>query len=89
MRDDQGIYYYPNAADKRERMYVRESEGSIEFRLWNRDRSEVWDRHGWLDLDLVNRAIRMFREEGRRGPDPSKLYDADLARFVLKEAARN
>ena len=32
MKDSQGIYYYPNPADKRVRMYVRESFGQVEFR---------------------------------------------------------
>jgi hypothetical protein len=83
------MYYYPNASNKKERMYVREEEGRIEFRLWNQDRPEVWERHGWLDMDLVNRAMQVFRSEGRKGPDPSKLYDIEMARFLLKEARRS
>ena len=35
MKDERGLYYFPNAADHRARMYVRRGEdGGVQFRLW-------------------------------------------------------
>ena len=46
MKDERGLYYFPNAADHRARMYVRRGEdGGVQFRLWQSDHPEVWDRH--------------------------------------------
>ncbi len=81
MRDPKGTYYYPDPGNKKERMYVRENEGSIEFRLWNQDYPEVWTRHGWLDLDIVKRAAAMYADKKK---NPLKLYDLDVARSLLK-----
>ncbi|MFP4168230.1 MAG: hypothetical protein ACLFSY_05195 [Desulfonatronovibrionaceae bacterium] len=87
MRDDKGVFYYPNAANKKERMYVRRNEdGDIEFRLWNADYPEIWERHGWLDLDLIKRAAEMYA--GKSGDDPKKLYDIHVARAVLNDAEK-
>lgn len=87
MRDDSGVFYYPNAANKKERMYVRRNEdGDVEFRLWNRDYPEIWERHGWLDMDMIKRAAKMY--QGKSGDDPLKLYDIHVARAVLKDAGK-
>jgi hypothetical protein len=82
MRDHKGLYYYPNPANKKERMYVRENDGVIEFRLWNQDHPEIWEKHGWLDMDIIRRAARMYKG---KGDNPLKLYDLDIARALLRE----
>ena len=63
-------------------MYVRENDGMIEFRLWNQDHPEIWERHGWLDMDIIRRAARMYKG---KGDNPLKLYDLDIARVLLRE----
>ncbi len=80
-----GMYYYPDPRNKKERMYVRDNEGSIEFRLWNQDRPEIWERHGWLDMDIIRRAAKMY---GDKKQDPLKLYDMDIARSLLKQSRK-
>ncbi len=85
MRDPKGIYYYPDPRNKRERMYVRENDGSIEFRLWNQDHPEVWEKHGWLDMDIIRRAAALY---DKKKQDPLKLYDLEIARSLLKQSRR-
>ncbi|MGX9365169.1 hypothetical protein ACTVJH_03920 [Desulfoplanes sp. PS50] len=82
MKDDKGLYYYPNPSSKQERMYVRENDGAIEFRLWSSRSPEVWDRHGWLDMDIIQRAAEMQKQRGNKAP--TEIYDLDSAKFLLK-----
>lgn len=77
----QGPYYYPNPKNKKERMYVRDNGGSIEFRLWHQDHPNIWEKHGWLDMDLIKRAAEMY-ENSRQ--NPLDLYDINVARALLK-----
>ncbi|WP_456324059.1 hypothetical protein [Desulfonauticus submarinus] len=78
----QGPFYYPNPLDKRERMYVRENEdGQIEFRLWHRDYPHVWEEHGWLDLEIIKNAVKLYKGKD----NPLKLYDIVVAKAVLKD----
>ncbi len=81
-----GPFYYPVPGNKRIRMYVRERHGVVEFRLYNPDYPEIWERHGWLDMDLVQRGVQLFRQERRAAVDPLQLYDLRVARAVLEEA---
>ena len=75
MKDERGLYYFPNAADHRARMYVRRGEdGGVQF------------RHQWLDLQVIEDAARLYREERNADADPLKLYDAAVARALLEEA---
>lgn len=87
MQDKDGIFYYPYPGNKRIRMYVREQDGNIEFRLSNVDHPEIWERHGWLDMDIIKRGARMFEERGAKA-DPTKIYDIETARFLIKEAKK-
>ena len=82
MKDDRGLYYYPNASSKEERMYVRKNDGTIEFRLWSSRSPEVWERHGWLDMSIIQRAAEMQKQRG--GKPPVEIYDLDSATFLLK-----
>jgi hypothetical protein len=77
----QGSYYYPDPKNKKERMYVRDNQGIVEFRLWHQDHPQVWEKHGWLDMDLIKRAAGMYEKSK---PDPLELYDMDVARALLK-----
>ncbi|WP_462325185.1 hypothetical protein [Desulfoplanes sp.] len=83
MKDDKGIYYYPDPSSKQERMYIRDNDGVIEFRLWSGRSPEVWDRHGWLDMDIIQRAAQMQKDRG--GKTPMEIYDLDTATFLLKD----
>ncbi len=84
MKDEHGLYYYPAPQNHRIRMYVRESFGSIEFRMMNLDYAEVWEKHGWIGFEELERAAQMYKERGR-GTNPLQLYDMDVARTLLAE----
>jgi len=84
MQDSRGVYYYPNPAYKSARMYVQELDGVIHFRLYSSENPEIWDRHGWLPLDVVKRAAAMYPGD----KDPARLYDENVAREVLRQAAK-
>jgi len=87
VQDKDGIYYYPYPENKRIRMYVREQDGNIEFRLSNTDHPEIWERHGWLDLDIIRRGAKMLEERGSK-VDPTNIYDLETAHYLLKEARK-
>lgn len=84
MKDDRGLYYHPSLQTPDTRMYVRETDGRIEFRLWSRENPEIWERHGWLPLDAVQAAAAMFKDRGS-GRNPLALYDLEVARRLLKD----
>lgn len=82
MKDKQGIYYYPFPSNKRVRMYVRQGDDDIDFRLWNQDDPELWESHGWVPYQAILQAQAMYQG----GPfDPKKAYDLNLAKAVLAE----
>ncbi len=76
-----GTYYYPNPKNKKERMYVRDNQGTVEFRLWHQEHPHIWDKHGWLDMDLIRRALEMYDSSKK---SPLDLYDMAVARALLK-----
>lgn len=84
MKDDKGLYYYPSPADPRTRVYVRQGQGGIEFRLWREEHPQVWDKHGWLSYDVVAAASEQYKERGVAA-DPLVLYDRNVARALLKD----
>lgn len=84
MKDDKGIYYTPSLQDPETRMYVRENEGEIEFRLWNPYHPEAWEKHGWLTYEVIEAAAALYKERGT-DRNPLALYDIDVARRVLKD----
>ena len=64
----------------------RGGDGGGKIRLWQSDHPECWDRHQWLDLQVIEDAARLYREERNADADPLKLYDAAVARALLEEA---
>jgi len=90
MQDDKGLFYYPFPQNKRVRMYVKEEEGSLWFRLWNADDPKLWDDHGWIPYGAVKRARELYKARAKsqdkgQGFDPEKAYDPEVARLILKE----
>ncbi|MDY6838511.1 MAG: hypothetical protein SWH78_11100 [Thermodesulfobacteriota bacterium] len=83
MKDDRGLYYYPFPQNKRVRMYVREIEGNILFRLWNTDDPALWDEHGWVPYDAIKQAAAMHNHKKF---DPNQAYDINVAKMLLKDA---
>ncbi len=62
-------------------MYVRNNQGNIEFRLWHQDHPQIWEKHGWLDMDIIRRAVGMYENKKQ---SPLQLYDMEVARALLK-----
>lgn len=57
MKDERGPYYHPQPGNPRVRVYVRaDAEGGVQFRLWQADAPEVWEKHEWIDLDVIRAA---------------------------------
>ncbi len=84
MKDERGLYYYPHIEEKNIRMYVRKGEnGEIEFRMYNANVPEVWDRHHWIPLDVVRTAARMYAQ--KKQADPMRLYDEAVAKQLIAE----
>ena len=83
MKDKNGAYYYPFLDNKRVRMYVKEENQTIFFRLWNADDPNLWEEHGWVAYEAIEAAKKMYN--GRQF-DPAQAYDINLARAILKES---
>ncbi len=86
MKDADGLYYYPNPANKKIRMYVRMQEGEVCFRMKNDEDPQLWEKHGWIPYDAVVAASLM--EKNKRF-NPLKVYDIALAEELLREAAES
>lgn len=82
MKDDKGLYYYPFPENKQVRMYVKEEDGQVWFRLWNQKDATLWDDHGWWPWAAVKKAIEIY--DGK-GFDPKKAYDLHVAKMILKD----
>lgn len=87
MKDKNGSYYYPNPEDVTTRVYVKNGENDIEFRLWHAERKDVWEKHNWISYSLLEAAALMYKERGT-GSDPLALYDINVARALIKEEER-
>lgn len=86
MKDELGLYYYPQPGNVKAKVYVRKgNEGDIEFRLWEQEHPEVWERHPWLSIRVIEDAARLYREERNSASNPLRLYDLDVARALLRE----
>lgn len=83
MKDEKGSYYYPFPDNKKVRMYVRETEGTFWFRLWNGDDPDLWEQHGWVPYEAIKRARSMYK--GNQF-DPNRAYDIELAERLIRDA---
>lgn len=89
MRDQNGLYYYPNPADTSTRVYVRDGSSGPEFRLWRRDLPEVWEKHGWLPIAVIEAAAGMYKQGSAAASDPMQLYDKAVAEALIREDDRS
>lgn len=83
MKDERGHYYTPSLQHPQVRMYVRENEGEIEFRLYNPEEPVIWEKHQWVPYPAIEMAATMYRERGT-DRNPLALYDLDIARKLLE-----
>jgi hypothetical protein len=83
MQDKQGVFYYPLPQNKTVKMYVRENNGVVEFRLHNEQDPGLYEEHGWITHEMARQASQMYTGKGR---DPLSLYDIDAAMAALKQA---
>ena len=90
MKDDKGLYYYPQPGNPKVRVYVRRGEQGVEFRLWETEHPEVWEKHNWLPHAVIVEAANMYKKLGRgvEGSNPLILYDLSVAEALLKEASQ-
>lgn len=86
MQDSLGLYYYPVLQNKKLRMYVRQIEDEIEFRMWDQDDPSLWEEHGWIGWQAIQQAAELYKSEGRKGSPPLKLYDIEIAKRLIKDA---
>jgi hypothetical protein len=82
MKDDRGLYYYPNPQSKGLKMYVRRFGDDIEFRLWSRDEPNLWEEHGWISHEAVVLAAKRFE---KKAFNPNQAYDIAVAKALLNE----
>lgn len=83
MKDERGIYYHPSLQNKNTRMYVRDNNGIIEFRLWSADEPIIWEKHQWLPYDVIEKAAEMYKAERDSERNPTALYDIEVAKNLL------
>lgn len=90
MKDERGLYYYPEPGDTKARVYVRRGEEGVEFRLWQAEHAEVWEKHHWLPVSVIRSAAAVYARSGRGAPgaDPMRLYDESVAVALLEEAGQ-
>jgi len=81
MKDSNGHYYYPFPDNKRVRMYVKEENDSIYFRLWNTDDEMLWKEHGWVPYEAIKKASAMYKNNNFK---PNEAYDLNIAKALIK-----
>ena len=84
MKDERGHYYIPSLQNPEVRMYVRDTDGVIEFRLFNPNEPIIWEKHHWVPYAAIEQAAAMFRERGT-DRNPLALYDLNIAKKLLAE----
>ncbi len=91
MQDDRGLYYHPHPGNSKVRVYVRHAgSGVVEFRMWQVDYPEVWEKHDWIPLDVIKNAAALYRQNSMApsSGDPMILYDEKVAAALLREAGQ-
>ena len=87
MQDERGLYYHANAGDASSRVYVRLGpDGEVEFRLWEAAHPEIWERHPWLNMDVIREAAALYTSQGGPAREALRIYDLAVARALLREA---
>jgi hypothetical protein len=81
MKDNNGLYYYPNPLNKKFRMYVRQEGDEVFFRLWNAEEPALWQDHGWVPYGAICKAAEMY---AGKTIDPKQAYDINVAKALLK-----
>jgi len=82
MKDERGVYYYPNLQNKKIRTYVRREKGEIFFRLLNSDDPGLWEEHGWLPYEAIKQATALNKNQNF---DSKQVYDINMAKVLLDE----
>jgi hypothetical protein len=82
MKDKRGPFYYPFPANKKVRMYVREENDEICFRMWNQEDPELWMQHGWVPWGAIQQAAAMYNGKAF---NPHQAYDLSIAKALIKE----
>lgn len=86
MEDEKGLYYFPNPQLQQVRVYVRRGEdGGIEFRMWDAEHAEVWEKHNWISMEVIQAAVELFAQSHDNNWHPEAIYDANVAEALLKE----
>lgn len=86
MKDKLGLYYHPRPGDSRVRVYVRRGpDGEVQFRLWQSDMPEIFERHDWLPHDFIAQAARLYQSERNPEANPLWIYDINVARELIKQ----
>ena len=83
MKDKIGIYYHPFPENKRVRMYVREKNGDVEFRMRNEDDPVIWNAHGWVPYEAIQQAQVLYAKRGQF--DPHRAYDIQIANVLIRD----
>lgn len=87
MKDQNGLYYYPNPSDTSTRVYVRNGASGPEFRLWRQGMPLVWEKHEWLPYGVIEAAAKMYKSSDAAA-DPMQLYDKAVAEALINEDLR-
>ena len=82
MKDERGVYYYPNLQNKKIRTYVRREKGEIFLRLLNSDDPGLWEEHGWLPYEAIKQATALNKNQNF---DSKQVYDINMAKVLLDE----
>ena len=86
MKDKRGLYYYPNPLNKNFRIYVREMEGEICFRMYNAEDPSLWEEHEWIPYGAIQKATEMYQGGTI---DPKQAYDIEIGRALVKEEKKS
>ncbi|MBO4368711.1 MAG: hypothetical protein J5803_01225 [Desulfovibrio sp.] len=85
MKDERGVYYFPIPMDRSVRVYVRKNDKQeIEFRLWADDTPEIWEKHPWLNHDVLSAASDLYKSERNEKANQVELYDLKVAQSLLQ-----
>ncbi|MFO7964481.1 MAG: hypothetical protein R6U50_11205 [Desulfobacterales bacterium] len=83
MKDKNGYYYYPFPMNKKVRMYVKRHKNEIFFRMWNQDDPQLWEEHGWVPHEAIEKATKLYKGKTF---NPHEAYDVRLAKALLDGA---